>query len=86
MILISDVGGKGFAIPKRYNCGSFKPGAPTYESRCQCDGQGERKKNPTFLSPSITANILSLSLSLFFSHADLELNGSHQQRHVRVGR
>ena len=38
------VDGRAYAVPRRENCGSYKPDAPTKESKCVCGDLGERKK------------------------------------------
>lgn len=35
--------GKGFIVPKRINCGTYKPLSPTWQSRCECTEKGTRK-------------------------------------------
>lgn len=41
----SAIDGQAFIIPKRFNCGTYKPLEPTWESRCQCDDLGTRERN-----------------------------------------
>ena len=33
-----------YIIPKRFNCGTFKPSNPTWETRCTCDDVREPRK------------------------------------------
>ena len=37
------VTGKNYLIPKRVNCGTYKPERPTYDNRCECPDMGIRK-------------------------------------------
>lgn len=58
--LFVDVLNRTYTIPKRQNCGTFKPTDPTRLNQCNCEDLDDRKKSTSFRYILDTFSILQL--------------------------
>ena len=75
---------KGFIIPKRYMCGTYKPDNPTWESRCEVSGNSKENvaEWPELgIHNSSRSGTEICSRCFYFSHTDL---GRHDLTRTRL--